>query len=144
MPRLRHPPQGAQLRLPAAAPGARARRKRRGVDQYRAGNAAGSRSMSEFAIPRYNYAAQFPGLDEEVIPRVAALLVRGDYIRGPEVGEFETRFAEFLHVRSVIGVNSGTDALILALEALGVGPGDEVITVANTWHSTALAAVRVG
>lgn len=100
--------------------------------------------MSEFAIPRYNYAAQFPGLADEVVPRIAALLERGDYIRGPEVGEFEARFADFLNVRSVVGVNSGTDALILALEALGVGPGDEVIMVANTWHSTALAAVRVG
>jgi dTDP-4-amino-4,6-dideoxygalactose transaminase len=97
-----------------------------------------------FKVPKYNYTAQFPALHDELLPAIENLVTAGSYVRGSQVTDFECRLAGFLGVKRVVGVNSGTDALILALKALDIGPGDEVITVANTWHSTALAIVRVG
>jgi dTDP-4-amino-4,6-dideoxygalactose transaminase len=60
------------------------------------------------------------------------------------VDRFERAFADYVGCAHALGVNSGTDALILALTAVGAGPGDEVITVANTFHATALAIARTG
>ncbi|MEK9177346.1 MAG: DegT/DnrJ/EryC1/StrS family aminotransferase [Patescibacteria group bacterium] len=74
-----------------------------------------------------------------VLERVAA---SGWYILGPEVKAFEEAFASFIGVKHVVGVNSGTDALALALRALGVGAGDEVVTVGNTATAT-VAAIRM-
>jgi dTDP-4-amino-4,6-dideoxygalactose transaminase len=67
---------------------------------------------------------------------------RGWFILGPELKDFETNFAEYLGVKFVVGVNSGTDAIFLALRGLGVRPGDEVITVANTATPT-VSAIRM-
>ncbi len=66
------------------------------------------------------------------------------FILGPEVERFEKDFAAFLGVSQAIGVANGTDALVLALEALGVGPGAEVLIPANTFVATAYAVHRVG
>lgn len=66
------------------------------------------------------------------------------YVGGAEVAGFEEEFAAFLGVRKVVGVASGTDALRLALLALGVGPGDEVITVPMTFIATAAAIAQTG
>lgn len=66
------------------------------------------------------------------------------FILGPEVERFEKSFADFLEVKEVIGVANGTDALCLALEALELGPGDEVLLPANTFVATAYAVHRVG
>jgi len=74
----------------------------------------------------------------EIVDRVFS---SGKLILGPEVAAFEAAFAALCGVRHGVGVNSGTDALFLALKALGIGPGDEVITVANTAVPT-VAAVR--
>jgi dTDP-4-amino-4,6-dideoxygalactose transaminase len=63
---------------------------------------------------------------------------------GPEVEEFERRFAEICQVRDAVAVNSGTDALILALKALGIGPGDEVITVPNSFIASTSAIILAG
>src|SRR5262249_57688666 len=63
---------------------------------------------------------------------------------GGAVAEFERRFAGLVGVRHAIGVNSGTDALRLSLKAVGVGPGDEVITAANTFIATVGAIAAVG
>nr|WP_202512696.1 DegT/DnrJ/EryC1/StrS family aminotransferase [Streptomyces sp. SID3343] len=79
-----------------------------------------------------------------MIPRIGDLLREGNYILGEPVTRFETDFADFLGARFAVGLNSGTDALILAMDALGIGPGDEVITVANSFHATAMSVVRVG
>jgi dTDP-4-amino-4,6-dideoxygalactose transaminase len=66
------------------------------------------------------------------------------YVGGPQVAEFESRFAGYLGVRHVVGVGSGTDALRLALIAAGVGPGDEVITAPMTFVATAEAIFQAG
>ena len=66
------------------------------------------------------------------------------FILGTEVEEFEGEFAQFCGARHCVGVANGTDALHLALRALGIGPGDEVITVANTFVATAMAIVHAG
>ena len=64
---------------------------------------------------------------ERIAERLAAVAGSGRYILGPEVAGFESEFADYLGVRHVVGVANGTDALTIALRALGVEPGDEVI-----------------
>lgn len=76
--------------------------------------------------------------------RIAAVLDHGQYIMGPEVQEMEERLASFVGVKHCIGVSSGTDSLLIALMALGVGYGDEVITVPYTWISTAEVIALLG
>lgn len=66
------------------------------------------------------------------------------FVLGPHVEKFEVAFARFSHKKHCIALNSGTDALTLSLTAYGIGPGDEVITVPNTFFSTAMAASSVG
>lgn len=94
-------------------------------------------------VPRYNHVAQFDDIDA-LTDELRTALVSGDYILGETVRSFEEELAGFLGCRYAVGVNSGTDALIIALEALGIGPGDEVVTVANTFHASALAVLRAG
>ncbi len=95
-------------------------------------------------VKRYNYADQFAGTIDAVVANMRSILVEGDYILSAHVQEFEERFAAYLGVQHVIGVNSGTDALILGLLACGIGPGDEVITLANTFHATVAAIAFAG
>jgi len=68
----------------------------------------------------------------------------GQYILGKEVAELEGRLAEYVGVDHCVAVSSGTDSLVIALMALGIGPGDEVITVPYTWISSAEAVLLVG
>lgn len=72
------------------------------------------------------------------------LAATGEFTLGPLVEAFEAKFAEYVGSRHCISTNNGTDALILALKAAGIGPGDEVITVANTFYATAGAIVATG
>jgi dTDP-3-amino-2,3,6-trideoxy-4-keto-D-glucose/dTDP-3-amino-3,4,6-trideoxy-alpha-D-glucose/dTDP-2,6-dideoxy-D-kanosamine transaminase len=73
---------------------------------------------------------------EEILGRLRAFVPTGDFTLGKPVREFEERFARLIGTHHAIGVNSGTDALRLSLKALGVGPGDEVVTSANTFIAT--------
>src|SRR6187200_162669 len=77
----------------------------------------------------------------EAIERVAR---SGRYILGPEVEAFEEEFARYLGVRHCVGVANGTDALTIALKAVGVGPGDEVVVPSFTFYATAEAALVLG
>jgi dTDP-4-amino-4,6-dideoxygalactose transaminase len=91
-----------------------------------------------------NLAAAHAELQPELGQAIAAILGSSHFILGPEVAAFESEFAAACGVEHAIGVGNGTDALELALWAVGVGPGDEVITVANTFTATAEAIVRCG
>ena len=87
--------------------------------------------------------AQFEG-DQKVREVVRKVLDSGQFILGPAVEEFERNFACLCGTEYAIGVSSGTDALFLALKALGVGEGDEVITVPNTFIATVGAIAATG
>lgn len=100
--------------------------------------------MSAYKITKYNYVTQFPALSDQLLPEIERLLLDGRYVLGPATEEFERAFSAFLGGPNVIGVNSGTDALLIALDAAGISRGDEVITVANTFYATALAPSRLG
>jgi dTDP-4-amino-4,6-dideoxygalactose transaminase len=76
--------------------------------------------------------------------RVTAVIGGGRFILGPEVRAFEEEFARYLGVRHVVGVANGTDAITIALRALGVQPGDEVVVPSFTFYATAEAAVTAG
>ena len=88
--------------------------------------------------------AQYKSLASEVQQAISAVLERGDFILGEEVGLFEEEFAAYCGVKHAVGVDSGMSALELALRAYGIGPGDEVITAANTFIATALAISYTG
>lgn len=76
--------------------------------------------------------------------RVSEVIASGRYILGPEVEAFEREFADYLGARHCVGVANGTDAITLALRALGVEPGDEVVLPSFTFYATAEAAVNAG
>lgn len=76
--------------------------------------------------------------------RVRRVLEHGQYILGPEINELETALARYVGVKHAVTVASGTVSLEIALRALGIGPGDEVITVPFTWISTAEVVMLVG
>jgi dTDP-4-amino-4,6-dideoxygalactose transaminase len=81
---------------------------------------------------------------DPIFDRLRQVIATGDFTLGAAVTEFEGRFAQLVGCRHAIGVNSGTDALRLSLKAFGVGPGDEVITTANTFIATVGAIAAVG
>jgi dTDP-4-amino-4,6-dideoxygalactose transaminase len=95
-------------------------------------------------VPRYNFASQFGDELHLVTEEISRMLVSGHYILTEEVSHFEAAFADYLGARYVRGVNTGTDALTIALLALGIEPGDEVITQANTFNATVTAVIRAG
>lgn len=89
--------------------------------------------MADARIPYVDIAGQHAPLKHELLAAIAQVIDEGQFVLGKQVAEFERRFAELCGVRHAVGVNSGTDALLLALRAIGVGPGDEVITVPNSF-----------
>ncbi len=80
--------------------------------------------------------SQYRRIEDDVNHRIKAVLEHGQYIMGPEVIELEERLADYVGAQYCIGVSSGTDALLVAMMALGIGPGDEVITTPFTFIAT--------
>lgn len=95
-------------------------------------------------IPLVDLKAQYASIKPEVDEAIQRVLNHTQFILGKEVAEFEAAFAEYLRVKGVVGLASGTAALQLALLACGVGPGDEVITSAFTFMATAEAICQTG
>jgi dTDP-4-amino-4,6-dideoxygalactose transaminase len=95
-------------------------------------------------VPFLDLKAQYRQLKPEVNAAIARVLDSAQFVLGPEVVAFETRFAEYCQVKHCLAVNSGTSALHLALLAGGVGPGDEVITVSMTFVATTAAILYTG
>ncbi|WP_048091861.1 aminotransferase class I/II-fold pyridoxal phosphate-dependent enzyme [Geoglobus acetivorans] len=85
---------------------------------------------------------EYQEIKEETDQAIQRVLERGWFILGKELETFEKEFSSYIGVKHAIGVNSGSDALYLAIKALGIGPGDEVITVSHTFISTVDAIVR--
>ncbi len=95
-------------------------------------------------IPLVDLAAQYATIQDEVESAIRRVLETTRFIMGPEVQAFEEAFAAFCGAQHCVGVSSGTSALELTLRALGVGPGDQVITVAHTFIATAEAISATG
>ncbi len=95
-------------------------------------------------IPLNDVKAQYTPLLGELRDRFADVLDSGRFILGPNVKAFEEEAAAYLGVSKTVGVANGTDALVLVLDALGIGPGDEVICPAFTFYATAEAIARRG
>lgn len=87
---------------------------------------------------------QYAPIIDEIFDGMKILMKRGSFVGGDILKAFEEDFANYIGVRYCVGVGSGTDALILALRALDIGPGDEVIVPANTFIATAFAVSHVG
>jgi UDP-2-acetamido-2-deoxy-ribo-hexuluronate aminotransferase len=87
---------------------------------------------------------QYRRLREPINARIQAVLDHGQYIMGPEIAELEEKLAEFTGTRHCVAVSSGTDALLIALMAYGIGPGDEVVTSPFTFIATAEMIALVG
>ncbi|MGD9245371.1 MAG: DegT/DnrJ/EryC1/StrS family aminotransferase [Desulfobacterales bacterium] len=95
-------------------------------------------------VPFIDLKLQYKQIEQEVMPMITRAMADGAFVGGEQVSGFETEFASFCNSRYCVGVNSGTDALRFALMAIGVGPGDEVITVPNTFIATTEAISQVG
>lgn len=101
-------------------------------------------SNPAMSVPFVDLKAQYAAINTEINQALAQVLQRTDFILGRDVEQFEEEFAAYCQVNHAVSVDSGTSALELALRACGIGPGDEVITVANTFIATTLAISYVG
>ena len=101
-------------------------------------------TKTELKVPYFDLTAQYHDLRDEIREAIDRVCNKAAFILGEEVERFECAFADYCGVKHCIGLNSGTSALHLALLAAGIGPGDEVITTANTFIATAEAISYTG
>src|SRR5581483_1757549 len=95
-------------------------------------------------VPFVDLKTQYASIKSETLPAIDDVLESARFIMGPQVDRFESEFARYNGTRYCAGVESGTSALKIALEALGIGAGDEVIVPANTYIASALAVSATG
>src|SRR2546428_8522976 len=95
-------------------------------------------------VPFLDLKAQHAGLEGELTDAFRAIVLSAAFVGGPEVDAFEREFAAFCHADGAVAVGSGTDALRFAYMAMGIQPGDEVITVPNTFIATTEALTQAG
>ena len=105
---------------------------------------AAEKTPAVVQVPYVDLPAQFAEERAELLTRLQLVLARGDFILGAEVDALEDELAAAAGVRFAVALNSGTDALIFGLKALGIGPGDEVITPPNSFVASTAAIVHVG
>lgn len=98
----------------------------------------------KYKVPFVNPGLQYQRLKKEILPAIENILSRGDLILRKDVEDFEKSIASFIGTKYAIGLNSGTDALFFSLKAAGIGPGDEVITVAHTFVASVAVIVHCG
>jgi len=87
-------------------------------------------------VPFYGHVRQYENIQEEIDANIKEVILSGQFVQGPMLAKFEAQAAEYFGTTHAVGVGNGTDAIWLSLMALGVGPGDEVITHANTFFAT--------
>src|SRR3954453_21881363 len=95
--------------------------------------------MPEMKAPFYGHVRQYHSIRKELDDAIRGVLESGQYVMGPALKQFEQQLAGYFSMKHAVGGNSGTDALWLVFMALGVQPGDEIITTANTFFATAEA-----
>jgi dTDP-4-amino-4,6-dideoxygalactose transaminase len=96
------------------------------------------------SVPLFDTASATAPLKGAIAERIRAVIDRGSFVLGPEVAAFEQELAAYLGARHAIGVGNGTDAITIALRALGIQPGDEVIVPSFTFYASAEAIVTAG
>src|SRR5205807_1837105 len=101
-------------------------------------------NVSQTKIGFYGHVKQYHHLKAEIDQAILEVLESGSYVLGPQLVKFEEELAHYMGKREAVGVNSGTDALLLAFLGLGLGAGDEVITTSNTFFATAEAIWLAG
>jgi dTDP-4-amino-4,6-dideoxygalactose transaminase len=95
--------------------------------------------MPEIKVPFYGHVRQYHSIKKEIDDAILKVLESGNYVMGPALKQFEGDLGKYFGMKHAVGLNSGTDALWLVFMALGIKPGDEIITTANTFFATAEA-----